>query len=637
VAAATRDVGARNRHLYVFSLNDQGARSDPVIPVQSPHAELKLSYGFAADHRFVFIDDSRAVRCWDLREVKHLWDHPVNRSLALAISPDGTQIAYEFRNVIADGSRVAIPSAKRHHHVARVLSAATGEPVGGPIIHKNHIIRMAWHPDGKQLLTCSEDHSAIVTDIDAGKPTVAVVPHNGSVSCGTWSPDGNLFATAQWHDRLTRVWKMPRIRPRDFLAKGENSQGFIKSSAGSHAIVLSGFDMLRTQRRVQVYDSGTGQPQGACISENRIINDAVYLPRGNVLVTGTSSRAESTEPSLFELPLNDPGEVHFWNAKTGEICFPSIKTRREPIALGVDPQETTLAVLCDGGQLQLIDPQTGRLRVELSAYQAAHANKGMVIRDRIRFSPDGGSFALWGFGSEVQLRESATGALLHQFRHPHSQDYLHDARFSPDGLHLATCSSDQTVRIWEVKSGAEIAALLHTGWVFNARFDATGEVLATACEDRQARLWNWKKGELLLATPDVDDQIYGVTFASDEGTFIAASRAGAIYAWERETGKQIAPSLDYHNMAYQVEIDQSGQYLLVAGRLGGVARVRLDSWMRKSKVALPGDDLTLLAEIIANQKVLATGVPATLNTNEWYSRWTAFQKKYPQHPVFQRP
>ena len=54
-----------------------------------------------------------------------------------------------------------------------------------------------------------------------------------------------------------------------------------------------------------------------------------------------------------------------------------------------------------------------------------------------------------------------------------------DAVFSPKGDVLATCSIDQTVKLWDVTARREPVVLPHEGWVLAAAFSADGNRLAT--------------------------------------------------------------------------------------------------------------------------------------------------------------
>lgn len=616
-------VATDDKRLRAYTLSAEGLLGEQSLPTQELATEgAEVLFGFLAGDRLALVDNNHALRCWDFKQASQAWEKPIGRVICLDVSPDGKRVAYETLDT-------------SYKHSAQALDAATGNPSGAKIGHRNHIHSLDWHPDGKTLLACSGDHSASVTDIDSGNPVVAQVPHNGFVLRGVWSPDGRSFATAHWFDRLVRVWRLPESDAPDYFAAQENEQGLAKVTPDGRAMILAGFDTRRTQREVQVHDTRTGQPFGARIRSAGIIHDALFLPGHKMLVTGGSVAFHPDHEVVTMQPFGAGGTVQFWNQVTGQALHTPVSTPSEPVALACDPRESTIVVLCDRGQLLLLDATTGRVRAEILKTPAgSFADKGFVIRDRIRFSPDGSRFATWGFGIEVQLRDTITGDLQWTLRHKEGLAYIHDVRFSPNGAELVTCCSDNTCGAWDVKTGQSLATLQHTGWVFNAQFNQAGDRLLTASSDRQARLWDWKTKTLLVSTLEQEDQVYGVAFAPDENIFVTASRDGSLSAWETTTGKQVAPSRSFGKMAYQVEIHLATGRLLVAGRLGGIAGVGIKEWLKPLDFDLPDADLLMLAEIISNQKILKTSVAANLTTDEWFSRWSEFQKRHPQHPVF---
>jgi len=68
--------------------------------------------------------------------------------------------------------------------------------------------------------------------------------------------------------------------------------------------------------------------------------------------------------------------------------------------------------------------------------------------------------------------------------------------FSPDGTLLATTSTDQTVRLWQVADGTERTVLTgHAGdWVTGCAFSPDGALLATGGIDQTVRLWQVGSG-----------------------------------------------------------------------------------------------------------------------------------------------
>ena len=86
-------------------------------------------------------------------------------------------------------------------------------------------------------------------------------------------------------------------------------------------------------------------------------------------------------------------------------------------------------------------------------------------------------------------------------------EYIARVLLSPDVKHLATCSSDHTAKIWEVKDlekmipepgqataestpfKLESTLASHQRWVWDCAFSADSAYLVTACSDHYARLW----------------------------------------------------------------------------------------------------------------------------------------------------
>ncbi len=92
----------------------------------------------------------------------------------------------------------------------RLLAPRTAQPT--PLIgHHGWINGVAYSPDGRYLATASDDHQAILWDVDTGRIVARLVGHSALVDPVLFSPDGRHVATASF-DGTARLWTVPEGR-----------------------------------------------------------------------------------------------------------------------------------------------------------------------------------------------------------------------------------------------------------------------------------------------------------------------------------------------------------------------------------------------------------------------------------------
>ena len=71
----------------------------------------------------------------------------------------------------------------------------------------------AFSPDGKRIVTASEDKTARLWDAETGKPIGEPLRgHEGRVSSAAFSPDGKRIVTASG-DKTARLWDAETGKP----------------------------------------------------------------------------------------------------------------------------------------------------------------------------------------------------------------------------------------------------------------------------------------------------------------------------------------------------------------------------------------------------------------------------------------
>jgi len=106
--------------------------------------------------------------------------------------------------------------------------------------------------------------------------------------------------------------------------------------------------------------------------------------------------------------------------------------------------------------------------------------------------------------------------------------------FNPAGTLLATSTRDDSVTIWDFKSGRPIPPVLygHTQSVSSVAFRSDGKVLASGSADGGIRLWDVKTHELLGTLSAQQKAINSVVFSPRNGELASVGEDDSIVLWE---------------------------------------------------------------------------------------------------------
>ncbi|MCZ8048580.1 MAG: AAA-like domain-containing protein [Microcystis sp. LE19-41.2A] len=78
------------------------------------------------------------------------------------------------------------------------------------LAHQNTVITAAFSPDGKRIVTASEDNTARVWDAETGREIASLNGHQKAVITAAFSPDGKRIVTAS-SDGTVRVWPVENL------------------------------------------------------------------------------------------------------------------------------------------------------------------------------------------------------------------------------------------------------------------------------------------------------------------------------------------------------------------------------------------------------------------------------------------
>ncbi|MFO0871938.1 MAG: serine/threonine-protein kinase [Pirellulales bacterium] len=131
--------------------------------------------------------------------------------------------------------------------------------------------------------------------------------------------------------------------------------------------------------------------------------------------------------------------------------------------------------------------------------------------------------------------------------------------FSPDGKRLATASGDQSIKLWDLETGAELRTLRgHAAPVTSVAFRADGEQLVSGGGDRNLMLWNVETGETLNTLFGHRDGVTCVAFSSDGKRIVSASNDRTVRIWDAATGDEHATIKGHATGVRQVALSADG-------------------------------------------------------------------------------
>lgn len=300
---------------------------------------------------------------------------------------------------------------------ANLIDGASAEVIRTMLGHGGYVTCARFSPDGKHLLSGSEDRSCIIWDTATGEAVKTFSGHKKSVYCVAWAPDGRRAASGA-RDKLALIWDTSSGEVLQRL-KGHTHRIYSLdfSPDGKTLMSASGDDTLR------LWSTETGECLVNLKAHRHYVNGCAWAPSGSML-----------------LSASEDATLRIWDSTGGDLIRELVGHRAGVRCCAWSPDESlVLSGSCDKS-LSLWDAREGKRLHRLVGHSG-------WVRSCC-FSPDGNTAFSASGGMSLIVYDVQSGTPLVRLT-GHTGD-VNSVHVSPDGALVVSASMDNSVKLWDV-------------------------------------------------------------------------------------------------------------------------------------------------------------------------------------------
>ena len=283
--------------------------------------------------------------------------------------------------------------------------------------HTGYIVGVAVTPDGKTVVSGSNDETLKVWDPETGQCRATFKGHASSVTDMAVTPDGKTVVSGS-SDKTLKMWDLATGGCRATF-KGHTATVWGPTVTPDGKTVVSSSD----DKTLKVWDLETGQCRATFKGHASSVTDVGVTPDGKTVVSGSHDAT-----------------LKVWDLETGQ-CRATFKGHTGPIyCVAVTPDGKTVVSGSSDNTLKVWDLATGHCRATFEGH-----TKGVF---GVGVTPDGKMVISGSLDKTLKVWDIKTGQCRATFEG--HIDTVTSVAVTANGKTVVSGSWDKTLRVWDL-------------------------------------------------------------------------------------------------------------------------------------------------------------------------------------------
>jgi len=385
--------------------------------------------------------------------------------------------------------------------------------------------QLAFSPDSKILASGSFDSMIKLWDVSSGTQLRSLVGHIGWVVSVAFSQNGTMLASVG-SDNSIRLWDVRTGKEKhDFSGRTQSAMSLVFSPDGR--TLATG----ECDGTTKLWDVISGNLLGSlAVQSSQLESPSPGAGTANVELRRCVNDVAFSPDGQLLLSGSSEGVIYLWDVSTRALRreFPRLSKPISAVAFNVDG--TTVAVATGSNQddsIRTWDAATGRPSLMVV---------GLNGISSIAFSPDGRTLVCGVRDNTIRRWDLSTGASLPSLVAHGSP--VNSVVISPDGYTLASGDANATILLWDLRSSSVLLTLPGSfQWIEALAWSPDGKMLVSGStlNDQALKVWDLTTGVLTKSWNTYGHGVQEIAFNRDGQTLATASGNGIVNLWNLST------------------------------------------------------------------------------------------------------